>query len=316
MRPHGHITRYTHGPDQTGQAGKGCRCAPCRAACARVGRRRRLAIATGRHQPDAMPAGLARNHLRRLHDAGHALTALTRQARGAVSYHTVQQVYKGHRPVISRRVHDAILSIRADVTTDSPFASTLGAQRRAQALAYLGWSFAEQARRIGISTDVYENAVTRKYPTWRAESARAQEALYDRLAWAPPPTGWLADRCRKRARINGWASPPMWEDDQGDWLDDPDRGPTGARQYGRSGIRASTHIDEIAVAAVVAGDEPWTILHGDEERRAVLARMLAAKIPGETIRHRLRISGSTYSRLTAPPPAQTPPVDTPEREAA
>ena len=86
-REHGTRARYVYGPDVHGQAGRGCRCAPCTQANRQAEDHRARMKLYGRWQP-YVDAGPTREHLRALAAAGigwRRAAQLAGVAPGAVS---------------------------------------------------------------------------------------------------------------------------------------------------------------------------------------------------------------------------------------
>lgn len=206
-RKHGTYARYHQGPDQHNQPG-GCRCRPCRNANTTYARRRRRRIAYGQwpHLTDPTPA---RNHIATLHKAGTTLKTIAETT--GLSTQTIWHIHSGRRKAITPHAAAAILAIQ-------PPRTQTGIRRRAQALARLGYTYPHQAQLLGIPHHTYKSIITGNTKTWPAHKTNAQTALFDRLAWAPLPTGWIAERCRRDAARKGFPPPAAWDDDT---IDDP-----------------------------------------------------------------------------------------------
>lgn len=92
--------------------------------------------------------------------------------------------------------------------------SSVGASRRLQALAALGWTVDEIAEKLGTSrVSVLQLRRGRSPVMTRSVSTRVA-AVYDQLSGTPGGS----DRVRAHAARAGWAAPLLWEDDT---IDDP-----------------------------------------------------------------------------------------------
>lgn len=90
----------------------------------------------------------------------------------------------------------------------------IGTRRRLQALAALGWSQREIARRLDVTQAQVHLWATDTGPTFvLATTAAPIAALYEQLCMTPGP----AARTRAYAAAAGWAPPLAWDDD----IDDP-----------------------------------------------------------------------------------------------
>lgn len=90
----------------------------------------------------------------------------------------------------------------------------LGARRRIQALAVMGWPQKEIAARIGETHKHLSQFIQRERIT--ADKARRIAAVYDQLSMTQGPS----QQCRERAKAAGWLPPLAWDD-----IDDPDETP-------------------------------------------------------------------------------------------
>ena len=143
----------------------------------------------------------------------------------------------------------------------------LGARRRLQALAALGWSNAEVARRMGMNSEHLPHLL--RYATHIGQRNAARiAAVYDELSMQlPKPTTRHQKQAmsvaRNRARRNGWPPPLAWNN-----IDDPDERPHERREDRRT----KTDVDHAVVERVLAGDRlPMTTA----ERREVVTRARA-----------------------------------------
>lgn len=216
-RPHGYA-RYKL---------DGCRCGTCRAAVSAYNRRNAMAVTAGTWCP-YVDAGPARAHVKAAQAAGIGWRRFV--ALSGVPRSTVKQLLYG-RPdrAPSRRLRvetaERILAFQftpaaraAGVSIDAT-----GTHRRIQALACLGWSLSEQARRVGQLVSNYANFLQRTQITMA--NADKVRALYDELSMTVAPAGYGSTRVRKLATQRRWRPPLAWDDDT---IDDP-----AARSEGR-----------------------------------------------------------------------------------
>ncbi|WP_067812295.1 helix-turn-helix domain-containing protein [Actinomadura kijaniata] len=196
-----------------------CRCPACTAANRRYVNRRTRLIAYGRWQPyvDAAPV---RAHVRQLMQAGlgwRRIAALAGVSNGALCKLLYGDRRTGRLP--SRKLRPdtaaALLAVRADLDTLAPGAriDAAGTRRRIQALAALGWSVCEQARRLDRSVSNYSTLMRRQYVT--VATARQVRALYEQLSMVvPDPAGRNGvARARAEAARKGWVPPLAWDED-------------------------------------------------------------------------------------------------------
>lgn len=201
-----------------------CRCDACTAANRRYVNRRERLIAYGRWEfmVDAAPV---REHVHALGARGlgwKRVAKLSGVSNGAMS----KLLYgdRGHGLAPTKRVRPAtataILAVRADLDTLADGANTdaAGTRRRIQALACLGWSLSEQARRLGWSVQNY--SILQRRQKVGAKTARAVRALYDELSMTPAGDRPGAERARRDAARKGYLPPLAWDDDLIDLPDD------------------------------------------------------------------------------------------------
>lgn len=210
------MTAIEHGT-LTGYKIRGCRCPQCTEAQRRYNSRRGRLILYGRweYMVDAEPV---RQHLHRLRAAGLGWKRTASLA--GVSVSTVSKLLYGSRTrgmSPTQRVRPstatAILAVHADLDTvaDKACIDAAGTRRRIQALACLGWSLGEQARRLGWTTQNYSALQTRTQVI--ARTARLVRDLYDELAMTPAADTPGATRARNAAANKGHLPPLAWDDD-------------------------------------------------------------------------------------------------------
>lgn len=116
----------------------------------------------------------------------------------------------------------AVRPINGAVLLDS-----IGAQRRVQALATMGWTGEEIGRRVAMRRgDTWSN-VNRILKEQRITASLAHEVnvVYAELCDRTPPTDLAAKRAKARAQRRRWAPPAAWEAVN---IDDPDARPDWA----------------------------------------------------------------------------------------
>ncbi len=148
---------------------------------------------------------------------------------------------KGPSARVYRRTQAKILAVQ-------PPPTTIGLQRRMQALNALGYSGARLAREAGVSSEMMCALIRRPQPNLfhRATVARSIVATYERLSLLPMPHGHVADLVRARAASHGYAPPLAWDD-----VDDSTEEPRGIREPGDDEPDAEDWVDRI-----VAGERP------------------------------------------------------------
>ena len=107
--------------------------------------------------------------------------------------------------IVTRATRDAILGARWPWTT-------IGIQRRVQALYALGWTAAQIGRECGVRHDPILRLMQRDAEFVRHEYAAKVVEVYERLAMAPAPESRAATRIRRLARERGYVPPLAWDD--------------------------------------------------------------------------------------------------------
>jgi len=105
---------------------------------------------------------------------------------------------------------------------DRALVPAVGAQRRVQALACIGWPSTHIAERVGTTQSHMSGLAKRRRIT--ASMARAIADVYDELAMRPAPDGPYTRKLRTYAKKHGWAPPLAWDDET---IDDPKTKPQG-----------------------------------------------------------------------------------------
>ena len=206
MCPEGH----RHGEVSTCYSIHGCRCDDCRRGLRERQQWRRKQIAYGRSTNELVPVDLAAAHVARLKAAGMPVQQIA--LRAGLRRSQLQQIAAKRTRRVQKRTHDAILGVQFAPSPHSHVPS-LGAQRRLQALTWLGW----ESREIGTALGMDGTTVA-----WILRTDRITLRTHERVAEVFEqlcmkfPDGRGATRARMRARRRGWVGPLAWND-----VDDP-----------------------------------------------------------------------------------------------
>lgn len=130
-----------------------------------------------------------------------------------------------------------------------------GTRRRIQALAAIGWTFSEQARRAGVSVQALHR-YTRTETTTPVVRDRVHR-LYDELSGTPGPSKYA----RTTAARHGWARPIDWDDDA---LDDPGSAPWTTT------FDTEVDLDPVVVDRLLAGTD-WRAIGATRAERIAAA---------------------------------------------
>lgn len=217
-------------------------------------------------------AGPARAHVLALLEV---LTVGQIEARSGV-HRTAIRVLTGDFPGkpaskrITRTTAAGLLSVTpvAAATETQCLVNATGTRRRLRALAALGWPMRHITERLGCSprTTWLITHRPRQSLTVLASTRDAVAALYAELSTSPPPSTRQTSIVRRLAFERGWAPPAAWDDDT---IDDP-------RTYAHGHLARAKRLDEIAIAAAVAGDIGVLLTAG--ERAEVIRRCLDASV--------------------------------------
>jgi len=239
MSPVEHCThprsRHQHGTDAAYKCGC-CRCPDCTAASTRAVKRARYARTHGR--PGIVAAEPVRAHMRRLVAAGMTVSRIGIAAGMAPT--DGRRILTSTSDVLRRTTAEAILAVSAAPLT----VPSVGARRRIQALALLGWSMPAICAAAGIAPGTLRGAQVSDRITQRTHDAiaRAHDQLWD----STPPDTWQTRRWAAQARRAGWAPTLAWDD-----IDDPDETPTDWQRpavvYRRSDMHAAAVEDLMEV---------------------------------------------------------------------
>lgn len=150
-----------------------------------------------------------RRHITALNDAGHSYRAIAADA--AMTPYGVQLILTGER--VQKGTAQRILRIP---TGGDGLVPAVGTRRRMQALAAIGWTYYELARRLGETPKHVSQFLQNERIL--ADKARRVKALFDELSTTPGPS----QASRARAQQRNWAPPLAWDDET---IDDPNAQP-------------------------------------------------------------------------------------------
>ncbi|MFB8122064.1 hypothetical protein ACFVG1_12825 [Streptomyces bacillaris] len=216
-----------------------------------------------------MPAEPVREHLERVRKAGMPARATAVRLglpSTAFEYLLWGDQNNGPGELVRRETAEAVLAYWPTLGDfpDGARIDPTGTRRRVHALETLGFSQKFIAGRVGIQNTNFGRAMVANRVT--ARLARAVAAQYD-LLWNKQPEDfevkrWVADRTRRLAVRQGWASPLAWDDDT---IDDPAAVPqVDAPQAG------FTEGDDV-VNRFLMGE---AVVLGREARRAVICHLM------------------------------------------
>jgi len=129
-------------------------------------------------------------------------------------------LHRGQYKTIRRKSEQALLSVPLVPAESHRGTGPAGTRRRVQALAWMGWSGQEIARRAGyhpatLHTEIYRGSLSVRL----AERVRA---IYAELSATPGPSRMAAVKARRL----GYAPPAAWD---GGEIDNPRARPKGVR---------------------------------------------------------------------------------------
>lgn len=154
--------------------------------------------------------------------------------------------------------------------------SSVGTRRRIQALAAIGWSHAEVARRLG-NNPTFLAATIRENARVHIKTVRAVSKVYDELSMRLPATDtpsqrMSVERTRRLAQRKGWLPPLALDDDR---IDDPDYNPGKSQtaEFYCHEIDSKKDIDEAVVLRILDGE----ILPTTKAEKAEILRRWVAR---------------------------------------
>lgn len=279
-----------------------CRCESCRSANSEYNRnnkRRQAHAAANPARQYLVDAEPVRQHVHALQAAGMGWRSIAAQSGvgGTVVKKLVwgdpsrgQAPAKRVRPDTARRLL-AVSLVRADHAR----VSSIGTQRRLQALVALGWSQSKLAGELGLTPANFGTTIHHSGQVYES-TARAVRALYERLWCTPPPEAThrgkiAASRARATAARYGWQLPMAWDDDT---INDPN-----PRRDADTVEDTADEVDSIVVERACAGERPKTLRPVD--RAAAIHRMAAGGVPPTTIARRLRMATRDVNKLLDEP---------------
>lgn len=201
---------HDHGTDARYRS-DGCRCPACRTAHTRYEKGRRVLELAGRRA--TVPAAGIRDRVGALVNSGMSIRGIAREA--GLGLLTVQRIADG-RSVTVRVATAAAIDSVSPAILDYARVPALGAVRRLQALAVLGWSAPALAPLLDMNQDTVNRVMTGT-PAVAHTTDQAIRRVYRQLITQPAPTpDWHARttiaRNKAWARRNGWVGPLQWDD--------------------------------------------------------------------------------------------------------
>lgn len=198
-------------PPSTACARRGCKAPDCARAIFRYRKQLENDIAHGRRR--LRDATQTRAHAHRLLANGWTRTQIATAA--GVSIATVSDIASG-RPQISVRTAIAVLAIRIGPPPAVRHVAPVGAKRRIQALAYIGYTQPQIASHTGLSRAALAHIIAGTADRILIGTADAIDRTYRQLRWTPGPSSGAMHYARRR----GWHGPLAWDD-----IDDPNAQP-------------------------------------------------------------------------------------------
>lgn len=238
---------------QTWQAVAGCVCDACEQTRAR--RRRNYKLRKQGRGP-TIATGKVVTHLRRLMAAGWTQTEISKAS--GVSQVTLSEARRGHAKRMTAAHAVAILSLDPDDAPRGHSSQSIGAIRRIQALARLGYTVREVCRAAGLHERYMAELIDKNRTTCSTTAALAIEDVYRRLHMTPPPMTPHRKRTKTIAISRGWLPPLAYDD-----IDDPNGG---------LGTATTNAADPIVVARIMSGE--WRMKANPAERIEVITRWI------------------------------------------
>lgn len=243
--------RHIHGT-RAAYVKDGCRCIACTAANTAASRAANRERAYGRWQP-LTDAGPVHDHLVALRAAGIGVERIAELTGMSVSnIRTLAASERGHSPATRRiRLSTAARILGVNIADDhrAPHSrvDATGTRRRLQALAAIGWPLELLADELARRPSSLRRSMTSLSIT--ARTARDVAALYERLAYTPPPRDTrmqcaAVDATRAHAAAHGWLPPMAWDNIN-----------IAASPPPNTAQPIAEDVDEIAVERAIAGDD-------------------------------------------------------------
>lgn len=235
-------------------------CRDCQMYAKHIRRLRDAAIADGTYVGHRVDAAPTRSRLRTLHRV-HRMTWHQIGVASGKHPRYLQVIGAGRTPRVLQATQDAVMSVKPAPRSGLHRVDSTGTVRRLQALACIGYTWAELSAYCGVSRVAVQHWVTGVYSTgvvW-ARTARTVSDVYDKYSMVPS-THPHAHRARRTALRNGWYPPLAWDDED---IDDP-------RSRPRPGpIKTSGQPDESAVWLVLHYQDPGRPLNHAEKRLVI-----------------------------------------------
>lgn len=154
--------------------------------------------------PSYIPATLVARHVQALKAGGWTEPEIA--AAAGVDRRTIHSVVAGARPHVHRRTATAILAL---TPSDAPNrVPAIGAMRRLQALAVMGWPLAHVGNVAGMYWTQVNDVVAGRRKRIPRDQAEAIDTVFRALSTTPGPSA----RTRTIAARNGWVSARAWDD--------------------------------------------------------------------------------------------------------
>lgn len=211
----------------------------------------------------------------------------------------LSRLLQGAHPRMWASTASALLAVQPGAKVGGHYVAAVGARRRVQALATLGYTFEELERRLnGYARSNLRMLAYGKRDWITSDTVTRIQAVYDEL-WDRPATGdtrvqrGAITKTKRRAQALGWVSPLAWDDDT---IDDPNARPTGVDI---DCVVVSVGPDEAKIQRRMAGDK--TAKTRGPENFEVVRRLLAA---GHSRRWIAQHTGLKVERYLPPQPEQ------------
>lgn len=187
-------------------------CMPCRLAARRYQKQRKTDTILNR--PRRVDAAPVRQHLERLYAAG--MTDGTVADKAGVSITAVRWARVGLNDSLLAVTAEAILGVHL-APGPTGLIPAVGARRRIQALAYIGWpmqNIADTAQNLGhdLTAAAVRYTAQGRGDYVRTATHNAISAAYDELSMRLPARDRSSSMVRSKARKAGYAGPLAWDD--------------------------------------------------------------------------------------------------------
>ena len=277
---------HKHGQTSNCYSMHKCRCDECREVRAEQHRAYRRKIRNG-HIQEYVDAGPIAHHIRLLVRDRWEYADIAKVS--GVSEPTIGRVRRGVTKRVETETADAILGTlprMRDRANPNRMVNAVGVRRRIRALAAVGWTIREIARRVGKTPSQmwwYERQDMVTVATHRTVSA-----VYDEMWNETPPQGTteqvrIYKRSRTHAATRGWHGPLAWDDET---IDDPMAIPDIDGSQGWS--------DTDLIQAAVDGEKPKLT---PEQRREVIAILNERRWAAHKIAEHIGCATDTVHRI-------------------